>query len=79
MVRLADKPSIYLELYGALAHFRDANSLPFAPSSIRRKSIRPPARCGGVGDKAPQVGQWGDEWRFFFHGGGLPFLINQTS
>jgi hypothetical protein len=71
MIKLTEKPPIYLELYEALAHFVGRQQM--VVRAVIEQGVSPQALAGGVvawRDKTPQVGRWGDDWEFFFHGGG---------
>jgi hypothetical protein len=71
MIKLTEKPPIYLELYEALAHFIGRQQM--VVRAVIEQGVSPEALAGGVvawWDKTPQVGRWGEDWEFFFHGGG---------
>jgi hypothetical protein len=71
MIKLAETLPIYMELYQALAHFVARQQMVIR--AVIELGVRPETLGQGVGawrDKTPQVGTWGDEWEFFFHGGG---------
>lgn len=77
MIKLIEKPPIYLELYEALAHFIGRQQLVIR--AIRELGVTPET-MRGVGawqGKTSQTGEWGD-WDFFFHGGGCELRHRQT-
>jgi hypothetical protein len=77
--RLSDKEPIYLELYNAITYFMSRQQLVIR--AIVEQGVNPADFGNGVGawyDKTPQVGQWGSEWRFFFHGGGCTLRNRMT-
>jgi len=78
MISLPDKEPLYRELFEAISYFwgRSQYVLRF----IIEKGVDPRNMKGVDGwyDKSPQVGEWGDDWRFFFHGGGCTLTHVQT-
>ena len=71
MIKLTEKPPIYLELYEALAHFIGRQQM--VVRAVIEQGVVPDELANGVvawNDKTSQVGRWGDDWEFFFHGGG---------
>lgn len=71
MIKLIDKQPVYLELYEALTHFVGRQQMVVRAVVEQGVSIEDLAR--GVAawhDQTPQVGTWGADWEFFFHGGG---------
>jgi hypothetical protein len=78
MIKLVENPPIYLELYQALAHFVARQQLVIR--AVIELGVQPETLVG-VGawrGKTPQVGTWGDEWEFFFHGGGCELRSRQS-
>jgi hypothetical protein len=71
MIKLIEKEPIYLELYQALSHFVGRQQLVVRFVVEQGISLAELSRgVGGWYDKSPQVGHWGEDWEFFFHGGG---------
>jgi len=59
-----------MELYEAIAHYIGRQQL--VVRTVIERGVNP-AELRGVGawhDKTEQIGDWGADWRFFFHGGG---------
>jgi hypothetical protein len=78
-VRLIDKSPIYLELYDALSHYLGRQSLVVA--AVIEQGVEPADLVKGIGGwrgKTVQIGQWGSEWHFFFHGGGCRLTHQRT-
>jgi len=70
-VRLIEKDALYFELYDALAHFMGRQHL--VVQAVIDQGVNPADLIKGAGgwyDKTSQVGWWGKDWKFFFHGGG---------
>jgi len=70
-MRLMEKDTLYFELYDALAHFMGRQHLTV--QAVIDQGVNPADLVKGVGgwyDKTSQVGKWGKDWKFFFHGGG---------
>jgi hypothetical protein len=78
--RLIDKTPIYLELYDALSHYMGRQSLVVA--AVIDQGVLPAdlvKAIGGWREKTEQVGEWGAEWRFCFHGKGCLLTHRHTS
>jgi hypothetical protein len=79
MIKLNDKQPIYLELYEALAHFIGRQQI--VVRAVIEQGVSPAALVRGVAawhDKTPQIGAWGEDWEFFFHGGGCELRHRET-
>lgn len=63
--------SLHRELFEALAYFWAREQLVLHFIVEKGISLRElPKGVGAWREKTSQVGKWGDDWSFFFHGGG---------
>lgn len=79
MVKLVDKAPVYLELYEALTYYRGRQQLVLR--FIAEQGVAVADLWRGTlawQRKTPQVGDWGDGWHFFFHGGGCTLKHKTT-
>ncbi len=79
MQRLTDKAAVYNELYEALTVFMGRQQLTVR--AVIEQGVSPADLKDGVAgwhDKTPQVGEWGQHWRFHFHGGGCELKHRET-
>jgi hypothetical protein len=70
-VPLTDKAPIFMELFDAITYFIGRQQL--VVRAVIERGVNPADLVNGIGGwrpKTEQVGFWGTEWRFFFHGGG---------
>ena len=79
MIRLVDKDPVYLELYEALAYFRSRQQLVLrfiTEQGVSVSDLRYGVRAWR--GKTSQIGDWGEVWHFFFHGGGCTLSHKST-
>jgi hypothetical protein len=78
-VSLTEKQPIFMELFDAITYFIGRQQL--VVRVVVERGVNPADLVKGVGgwrSKTEQVGSWGVEWRFFFHGGGCRLTHLQT-